>query len=563
MRLTTMGRPTSAGKIFAVFAALLLAVVALELGPGGKSAEAAAAGSVILPVRQCAELAGTFTIPGATARVRSATPMPAAGGEPAYCDVRGFVEPAVGFQLRLPTTTYTGRYLQYGCGGLCGVVSPTPFPDCAGPRGGDVAVAATDDGHVGEGGPFVAIMDGRWAANDQAARNDYFYRAPHVVSVAAKRIIAAFYGAPPKRSYFDGCSTGGREGLLLAQRYPHDFDGIIAGASAHAMGPLLGVYFTWLSRTNTAADGTPILTAAKLPALHDAVLAACDRLDGLVDGQIDDPRACRFDPAALRCPAGADQPTCLTRAQVDSVRRLYAGPKDAAGRLLYPGWQSRGSELAWEGSVIPIPGFGSLSPLPDNYLRYVGYPIGTPHSSVAEFEFTAASVHRLTPEGVKGNAMSLDMDGFRRSGGKLIMWHGWDDQSIPAVGTLDYYQRLTQRNGGLRQTQRWARAFMVPTMYHCMTGGYRLNTFDPFRELVAWVERGQAPDRVIARQEDAQHNVLRSRPVFAYPVRAKYDGTGSIDDAANFGPAPPLVRPHDTIPWVGAYLHAIPGPVAR
>lgn len=155
---------------------------------------------------------------------------------------------------------------------------------------------------------------------------------------------------------------------------------------------------------------------------------------------------------------------------------------------------------------------------------------------------------------MKGNALSLDLEKFRRSGGKLIIWHGWNDQAIPATGTLDYYQRLWQHSGGLGETQQWSRVFMIPTMAHCV-GGDRLTEFDPFRELISWVERGTPPDRIIATARDAQGTVLRSRPVFPYPVRAKYDGTGSINDANNFTPAAPLLPPHDTIHWVGTNLY--------
>jgi len=214
----TTRRSSVRGKVCSAFTALTMALLGLGLAPSGAAAEP---GSAVRPVRSCEELVSDFDIPGAATHVTTA--MPGGGGstgEPEHCDVHGYVEPAVGFQLRLPTSTYAGRYLQYGCMGLCGVIPPTPFPACGGPRGGDFAVAATDDGHVGAGGPFLAITDGTWAANNQAARNDYFYRAPHVVSLAAKRIIATYYGSPPKRSYFNGCSTGGREGLLLAQRYP-------------------------------------------------------------------------------------------------------------------------------------------------------------------------------------------------------------------------------------------------------------------------------------------------------------------------------------------------------
>jgi feruloyl esterase len=524
----------------------------------------ATAGTGIPPVRQCAELVQVFEIPGAVTHVEQATPAPKTSTTPAYCAVEGYVEPAVRFKLRLPLGTYSGRYLQYGCDGLCGVIQDPTIRGC-GPQGGDLAVASTDDGHVGQGGFPFNITDGTWAANNQAARNDYFYRGPHVVSVAAKRVISTFYGAPPQRSYFSGCSTGGREGLLLAQRYPQDFDGIVAGSPVNVMGPLIGMYHAWLATMNVRPDGTPVLTTEKLPALHNAVLAACDRLDGLTDGQIDDPRACDYDPITLQCPAGSDSPTCLTPAQVSIVRQLYRGLTDSHGQRLYPGWESRGSELAWYGAIIPDPVYGSfLAPLPDNYLKYVGYPIGKPHSSIADIRFTVPELRRLTPEGVKGNAMSLDLSAFRRAGGKLIIWHGWDDQTVPAVGTVDYYDRLTRANGGRQATQRFARLFMVPTKYHCGLGGYKLTDLDPVPALIDWVERGSSPDRIIASQIDpTTHAVLRTRPLFPYPLRAAYDGTGSIDDAANFTPAAPLKPTHDTIPWAGTDLYYRPGPVAR
>jgi Tannase and feruloyl esterase len=552
-----------------------MGMVGLTLVPGEAAAEPAAPGSVIKPVVPCEQLVRSFDIPGAGMRVISATPEAGKEGEPAHCDVRGEIDPVVRFQLRLPTTTYTGRYLQYGCGGLCGLIFPPPvFPHC-GPGTGDAAVAATNDGHIGKPWREVSgteVVDGEWAADNQAARNDWSYRAPHVLSLASKHIITAFYGAPPRHSYFSSCSNGGREALLLAQRYPTDFEGIIAGTpGAGYIAPLLGVYHTWLIRSNTSNTGPNrefIIKPDKLSALHAAVVAACDRLDGLVDGQIDDPRACRFDPGTVQCAPGTDAPTCLTPAQVEAARKLYAGPTDAHGRRLYPGGQSPGSELAWNVWILSsIRGFSMAWWLADNYLRHVGYPIGEPHSSLDEFQFTVGEFHRLQREGVKSNAMSLDLREFQRSGGKLILWHGWADPAIPPSSTLDYYQRLWQRNGGLRETQKWARLFMVPTMHHCDDGGYRLQVFDPIPELIAWVERGQAPERITASTKPTSTNPPdqpppRFRPVFPYPLRAQYDGNGSIDDASNFVPAQPTAPPRDTIDWVGTYLHDIPGPRA-
>lgn len=534
--------------VIAAFAAFLTV-------PGAAQADGATS---VRPVRACEDLIRTYDIPKTTAHVETAKLVPATATEPEHCDVSGYVEAAVQFRVKLPTTTYTGRYLQLGCGGFCGVIEDPAFPkDCL-PRGGQFAVAATDDGHVGTGA--FPMGDGTWAANNQAARDDYFYRAPHVVSLASKKIIATFYGNAPKHSYFSGCSNGGREALLLAQRYPDDFDGIVAGAPAAYMGPLV-LHQAWLSRSNTAADGSSILTPAKLPVLHNAVLKACDSVDGLADGQIDDPRRCDFDPDTVRC-AGADQPTCLTAAQVDAAKKLYAGPTDERGRRLYPGGESYGSELAWNGWVLPFPGVGSVSAiLADNGLKHIFYPIGKPSSSLADVKFTRAEFDRLTAEGHKANALSLDLDAFRRAGGKLVLWHGWSDEAIPPLGTLDYYQRLTQRSGGPARTQQWARLFMPPSMFHC-AGGDTLTEFDPLKETAAWVERGHAPERVIATGRDSQGQVTRTRPVFPYPLRARYDGSGSVDDASNFVPAPPSAPLNDAIDWVGTYLHHIPGPRA-
>ncbi|MFC4080370.1 tannase/feruloyl esterase family alpha/beta hydrolase [Amycolatopsis samaneae] len=515
------------------------------------------------PVRSCAQLPGDHALPGAATHVTQATVVAATKNQPEHCDVRGYIEPAVRFVLKLPTKTYAGRYLQYGCGGFCGVLADPPVVGCGPPHGGDMAVAATDDGHVGKGEGPEAVTDGTWGAHDQAARDDFAFRAPHVVSRAAKHLIGLFYGAPPHRSYFTGCSDGGREALLLAQRYPTDFDGIVAGAPAADWDPLIGVFQTWLARANTGADGKPILTTAKLPPLHAAALAGCDRADGLADGQIDEPRECRFDPAVLRCP-GADRPDCLTPAQVEAVKKIYAAPSDSHGRLLYPGGEPVGSELAWANWITPsVPGGPSAATaFADNYLKYLAYPIGEPTSSVDRFAFTTEEFDRLTAEGLRANAMNLDLRAFHRAGGKLILWHGWADQAIPPTGTLDYYQRLWERSGGPGRTQEWARLFMVPSLYHC-AGGSGLTEFDPLRALTGWVEHGTAPSSVVATGKDQGGTVLRTRPVYPYPLRAKYTGTGSSDDAANFRPVPPVTPPHDVVDWAGNGLYAIPGPVAR
>ncbi|MCH6163832.1 tannase/feruloyl esterase family alpha/beta hydrolase [Streptomyces marispadix] len=473
-----------------------------------------------------------FSLPSGDVSVVSAVPVQE-GDPEAHCLVRGTVEPAVDFELKLPLRGYHGRYLQYGCGGFCGGVESPVLKGCAAEDGG-AAVAATDDGHR------APSLDGSWAANDRAARDDYFYRAPHVVAQAGKRLIERFYGDRPRHSYFTGCSNGGREALILAQRYPSDFDGIVAGAPTSHLGPL-SIYTAWLVRTNS---GPHALRPDQIPALHQAVLDACDGLDGLVDGSLEDPRDCRFDPADAGFSAG----------QSRLIRKLYRGPRDEQGRRLYPGGQPYGSESNWVPWLAAPPDFGPTvaERLADGLLKYTMYPIGSPASSVADVPFTAREVRRISVEGRKTHAMNLDLSRFRAAGGKLILWHGWADQGIPPTTTVDYYRRLGS-------PKAWARLFMVPSVGHC-SGGDTLNTFDAYPAVVDWVERGDAPRVVIAERRSPTGAVERTRPVFQYPYRARYDGTGDVDDAANFRPVSPGVDHRDRIDWVGEYLHRIPGP---
>ena len=287
-------------------------------------------------------------IPEAPTRIQSATIVAATATQPEYCDVRGYVQSQIKFQLKLPTTTWQGRYLQFGCGGFCGTITPTTFPACRTELGGDFAIASTNDGHDAAG------TDALWAGQTEQPRIDFGYRAVHVVAVAAKAIQAAYYGRAPIKSYFQGCSDGGREGLMEAQRYPDDFDGIVAGAPALQM-EFSPLFLANVIQANTGADGNPILTLDKLAPLHAAVVEACDGNDGVTGNDlIGDPRDCRSTRRSIRCP-GADGPTCLTSAQVSVVRTIYAGARDRSGRRLDPRMTPRGSELTWAGWWVPAP----------------------------------------------------------------------------------------------------------------------------------------------------------------------------------------------------------------
>jgi Tannase and feruloyl esterase len=554
-------------RIVRGFSALGALVATLALGAGtaapgavgmtvGAPALAAAMTGPVAPRLACAALAqpepgggvpNFGATPGAPTRVSLASVVAATATAPEFCDVNGYVSAQIQFELKLPTKTWQGRYLQNGCGGFCGAVGSPGFPSCDLQPGGDFAVSATNDGHAGAG------FDALWAATDQQERVDFGTRAVHVVSVASKAIIQAFYGTAPQRSYFSGCSDGGREALMEAQRFPADFDGIVAGAPANIWAPLNGEYQAWLGRINADAQGQPILTPDRLPALHAAAIASCDGADGLMDGQIDDPRACSFDPASIQCAAGANQPACLTPAQVDVARKAYSGPVDAQGRHLYPGGEPVGSELAWAGWFVTTgaPGIGLL--IGDNYLKYSAFPIGQGTSSVQDWRFTVDGFNRLRTEGPVFNATNPDLSAFRRRGGKLILWHGWSDQAIAPTGTPAYYDAVQDRMGGLGSVQQFARLFMFPSMYHC-GGGFGPTQFDMINPITHWVERGEAPARIVATQTDAGGKVVRTRPVFAYPEQARYVGSGSIDDAGNFVGVMPAHRPNDDFQWVGSDL---------
>jgi feruloyl esterase len=518
---------------------------------------AAALTGPVTPVLACKTLAQAEpgggvpdfgAIPGAPTRVASASVVAATATLPEFCDVKGYVSPQIQFELKLPTKTWQGRYLQNGCGAFCGAVGQTGFPSCDLQPGGNFAVSATDDGHEANG------LDAVWAAADEQLRIDMGSRAVHVVSVASKAIIRAFYGIGPQHSYFMGCSDGGREGLMEAQRFPTDFDGIVAGAPANIWAPLNAEFQVWVARINVDSQGNQILTPAKLPALHSAALASCDGADGLVDGQIDDPRACNFDPASIQCSAGTDQPTCLTPAQVDVARKAYSGPVDAQGRHLYPGGEPVGSELAWAPwfvqIVLPTGPFSVGPAIGDNYLKYSAFPIGQPTFSVQTWQFTVDLFNRLRTEGRVFNSMNADLSAFRNRGGKLILWHGWSDQAIPPFGTPAYYEAVQDQMGGLPAVQQFARLFMFPSVYHC-GGGFGPNQFDLINPITHWVEQGQAPGKIVATQTDNLGKVIRTRPVFAYPEQAKYIGSGSIDDAANFVGVTPAHLPNDDFDWVG------------
>jgi feruloyl esterase len=509
---------------------------------------------VLTPRLDCAAMAGIDVSPavGAGTGITSAAPATAPAGY-SVCDVKGVIAPQIQFEVQLPTQTYRQRYLQTGCGGLCGTlaINAPAAVGCAPLADGSFATASDNQGHVGGGS-----ADGNFG-NDPALRIDFAFRADHLTALAAKALITAFYGQAPRYSYFDGCSQGGHEGLTEAQRFPDEFDGILAGAPASITTELNAFNQPWLARVDFDATGHVILPASKLPALHNAVMARCDGIDGLVDGQLDDPRLCPFDPATLACLSNVDNPDCLTPAQLTVVNKIYSGAVDARGRHLYPGGQPFGSELAWAPWMIPTnPAAAQNSTIAwrigNGWVKYLAFEPNPPVTfTLNDLAFDQATFARVRRLAGLYDAIDPDLSAFQRSGGKLIVWHGWADQAIPPTGTVAYYQAVQDRMGGLTATQAFARLFMLPGMYHC-GGGTGPNAFDLLTPLLNWVESGAAPDRVVASLSSGGQ-VVRTRPVFPYPLVARYGGSGSTDDAANFVAARPERPVDDHFPWLGRF----------
>ena len=461
---------------------------------------------------------------------------------PPFCRVQGVSKPSsdsnIFFEVWLPEeATWNGRFLSTGEGGFAG----TPNYGRNGLDGAmdellrrGYATASTDTGH--------SASDTWWAVGHPERVADYLYRAKHLVTVAAKGTVAAFYGRPPSYSYFSSCSNGGRQGLIEAQRYPDDYDGLVIGApwnfqSHSAAG------FVWNSQVLASPEAA--LPAAKLPAINAAVLAACDKADGLADGVIANPRSCKFNPSVLAC-KGADSDACLTPPQVAALQKLYDGPKNPrTGAQVFPGF-ARGGEAGWSNLI----GTQGASGLAGAYFGNLAFE--NPHWDFRTFNFDSDMQAADEKLGRLGNATSLDYSAATRRGVKIIQYHGWNDQTLQPAYSPDYYEQVAKANGGIEAIQNYYRLFMVPGMTHCY-GGPGATSFGgvgqqipPVRDaehdiqtaLERWVEKGSAPARLTATKftDDAAatRTIRLTRPLCLYPAVARYRGTGDPDDAASF-----------------------------
>lgn len=504
----------------------------------------------VTPAMTCSAVAGLDLagMTGLPVSITTATTTTATPGGWEACQVQGNIAPQEQFEAWLPTSTWRQLYLQTGCGGFCGSVSiaAPQSTGCVPLTGGQFVMASDNEGHFG-----TNAFDGTFGA-DKQLRADFGYRSEHALAVFMKKLIKIFYGRPAAHSFYDGCSQGGHEGLLEAQQYPRDFNGIIAGAPASITQPLNVWYQTWNALANLGRNGQSILTADSLNVLHAAAVKAC----GDVNGLIMDPMTCTFDPASSQCPPNTtDTSSCLTAAQVMTARKLYEGPRDAQGTLMYPGWQVPGSELNWNPWVVPAtPGGFTIDPgIALNTIRYLAYRHTNPRLGLRDVPFTAAGFNKImSATGNTLDATNPDLTAFRNAGGKLLLWHGLADPAISPIGTVAYYQAVQDRMGGPAATRKFARLYLLPGVNHC-GGGQGPSSFDGLTAILNWVEQGQAPFSLLTTQTPTAANPVQSLPAYPYPLMATYNGTGDPDVASSYHAALPAKPFYAHIHWLGTF----------
>jgi Tannase and feruloyl esterase len=505
---------------------------------------AAATGSAVhaSPATDTTTCDGMLLLSIPNTEIAAATMIAAASGLPAHCRVVGVTHGEagsnVGVEVRLPDG-WNGKLLFTTRQGFLGSFAPVGNAVVSTGLSRHYATVTTDGGHSS-----ASINDASFGLNNRPAEVDFGYRGVHLTKTVAAAIIASYYGSGPRHSYYNACSTGGRYGIQAAEHYPDDFDGIIAGSPVVDNSGLV-IGFNWNMQ---ATLGTPIPTA-KLPLIFQAVTDACDGLDGLVDGLIDDPRACRFDLNTLACSGDADPSTCLTSGEIGTLQKIYSGPFRSAtttedpGGQIYPGFAFGGEEpdpvggQGWDFYVTaPVP---QQLTLQDQYLRYLAFDPDDPSFDWRTFDFDSDPqrmefMHEII------DPVQDDLRPFAEAGGKMILYQGWGDIAESPYRTISYYQGL-RRHAGRRQVEDYARLFMAPGMYHC-GGGVGPNTFDALTALEQWVEQGQAPASIVASHTRGP-GTNRTRPLCPFPQRAVYTGQGSIDDAANFVcQGPPIGR---------------------
>lgn len=434
---------------------------------------------------------------------------------PAFCRVAATLKPThdsdIKMEVWLPASGWNGNFQAVGNGGWAGSIS---YPEMALALKRGYVTTSTDTGHTGSSGRFVLGHPEKLI--------DFGYRAIHEMTVKAKAITEAFYGNAPRFSYWTGCSTGGRQGLKEAQRYANDYDGIIAGAPANPRS-LLALWQVYVGHV-ALKDPASAIPLSKLPAIHAAVLEACDARDGLKDGLVDNPTSCNFNPKVLLCKDG-DGTACLTAPQLEAATKLLSPLRNPrTGAQLTPGLEP-GSELGWSANITGVDPRSSAV----EQFKYVVFQNPNWDWRTLDFDSDASKGEEME----KGiiNAADPNIKAFLAHG-KLLEYQGWSDPNVPPLFSVDYYKNVLQTLGGEAKTKDSYRLFMVPGMWHC-GGGDGPNTFDMLSAMEQWVENKKAPEQVIA-SHSTDGKVDRTRPLCPYPQVAKYKGAGSVDDAANF-----------------------------
>ena len=444
---------------------------------------------------------------------------------PSFCRVAATLTPSsdsdIKIEVWLPASAegvggWNGKFQAVGNGGWAGVIS---YPALAQAVAAGYAGASTDTGHVGNTAAF--------AIGHPEKVIDMGYRAVHEMTVNAKTIVDAYYGAGPKLSFWNGCSLGGRQGITEAQRYPADFDAIVAGAPAVNWMKLHGARMAINQKAH--ATEASYITPDKYPAIHDAALSACDALDGVKDGVIEDPTRCHFDPKVLEC-TGADGPACLTPAQVETARALYAPLKSQkSGATIFPALLLPGSEPNWATLAGPEPIGTAL-----DAFKYVVFK--DPNWDVRRFNIETDVDAAIKMDAGVLNSADTNLKPFFKRGGKLLMYHGWADPQVPALNSVDYFDGVV-KTVGRASVGKSIELYMVPGMAHC-AGGPGTDTFNKMAALEQWIEHGAAPSQIIASHL-TNGTVARTRPLCPYGRVAHYKGAGSTDDAASFECAAP------------------------
>ena len=466
---------------------------------------------------------GTFNPPGSVSTIRRL---------PSFCRVIGVTRPAIGFEVWMPLERWTGRFEVVGNGGMAGNIS---YSAMAGALRRGNATASTNTGHITQ--PSSGF-DASWSLNQPELIEDFGHRALHLTTVNGKQVVRGFYGKTADHAYYVGCSKGGGQGLMEAQRYPTDFDGIVAGDPAYNWTRLYAGAHLYYAMS-TLKDPESYIQPAKVKLLADAVNQACDARDGITDGVLDDPLACHFDPAVLACKPGQDPGTCFTPKQIKAVKDIWAGSHDDHGRQIFPGLVPGGEAGAggWQSWITGSAPFRATHwRAAEGFFRFM--VMRDPNYDPMKFDFDRdkGALDRLAPA---LDAVDANLRPFERRGAKLILYHGWSDPDISPLNTIRYYKAMEQVTGP--KTRDFARLFLVPGMQHC-GGGPGTDSFDAVAAIERWVEKGVAPTQIVASH--ATRGVVdRTRPLCPYPQQAIFSGKGDSNDAASFACKVPQGRP--------------------